>query len=209
MRMGRPGLRKQHAGEARRRAFSLGGPYSPRTAEKQLFNLPQRAQQRSPHQRGVPPGRQRRANDLTVLWQRTGPRQTQRAEALRGRLARVGFNARQCFGSSEGKRVGHGQPPQTQRAGSCASQRVGATRTSHIFSVHHYSFFYFRNYVNFNISPSISSCRSVVYLEIDNRQCYQQSTECFQSATDVAAFLGALATSGNLNVPYIEAVTST
>lgn len=56
---------------------------------------------------------------------------------------------------------------------------------------------------------SISAHRSVVYLEIDNRQCYQQSTECFQSATDVAAFLGALATSGNLNVPYIEAVTST
>uniref|UniRef100_A0A6Q2XZY0 Neurogenic locus notch homolog protein 1 n=1 Tax=Esox lucius TaxID=8010 RepID=A0A6Q2XZY0_ESOLU len=49
---------------------------------------------------------------------------------------------------------------------------------------------------------------SVVYLEIDNRQCYQQSTDCFQSATDVAAFLGALASSGNLNVPYIEAVTS-
>lgn len=49
----------------------------------------------------------------------------------------------------------------------------------------------------------------MVYLEIDNRQCYQQSTECFQSATDVAAFLGALASSGNLNVPYIEAVTST
>ena len=48
----------------------------------------------------------------------------------------------------------------------------------------------------------------MVYLEIDNRQCYQQSTECFQSATDVAAFLGALASSGNLNVPYIEAVTS-
>lgn len=54
-----------------------------------------------------------------------------------------------------------------------------------------------------------SACRSVVYLEIDNRQCYQQSSECFQSATDVAAFLGALASSGNLNVPYIEAVTST
>uniref|UniRef100_A0A671QBF0 Neurogenic locus notch homolog protein 1 n=1 Tax=Sinocyclocheilus anshuiensis TaxID=1608454 RepID=A0A671QBF0_9TELE len=50
---------------------------------------------------------------------------------------------------------------------------------------------------------------SIVYLEIDNRQCYQQSDECFQSATDVAAFLGALASSGNLNVPYIiEAVTS-
>lgn len=57
-------------------------------------------------------------------------------------------------------------------------------------------------------NSSISPCRSVVYLEIDNRQCYQQSTECFQSATDVAAFLGALASSGNLNVPYIEAVTS-
>ena len=54
----------------------------------------------------------------------------------------------------------------------------------------------------------LSAGRSVVYLEIDNRQCYQQSTECFQSATDVAAFLGALASSGNLNVPYIEAVTS-
>lgn len=49
----------------------------------------------------------------------------------------------------------------------------------------------------------------MVYLEIDNRQCYTQTSECFQSATDVAAFLGALASSGNLNVPYIEAVTST
>lgn len=52
-------------------------------------------------------------------------------------------------------------------------------------------------------------CRSVVYLEIDNRQCLQQSTECFQSATDVAAFLGALASSGSLDTSYvIEAVTS-
>lgn len=56
--------------------------------------------------------------------------------------------------------------------------------------------------------PTIPCYRSVVYLEIDNRQCYQQSTECFQSAADVAAFLGALASSGNLNVTYIEAVTS-
>uniref|UniRef100_A0A8C1V3N2 Neurogenic locus notch homolog protein 1 n=1 Tax=Cyprinus carpio TaxID=7962 RepID=A0A8C1V3N2_CYPCA len=55
----------------------------------------------------------------------------------------------------------------------------------------------------------LSKHKSIVYLEIDNRQCYQQSDECFQSATDVAAFLGALASSGNLNVPYIiEAVTS-
>lgn len=63
-------------------------------------------------------------------------------------------------------------------------------------------------YVNHTLCVNIH-CSSIVYLEIDNRQCYQQSEECFQSATDVAAFLGALASSGNLNVPYIiEAVTS-
>ncbi|EPY81630.1 notch1 preproprotein-like protein [Camelus ferus] len=48
---------------------------------------------------------------------------------------------------------------------------------------------------------------SIVYLEIDNRQCVQSSSQCFQSATDVAAFLGALASLGSLNIPYkIEAV---
>lgn len=51
--------------------------------------------------------------------------------------------------------------------------------------------------------------RSIVYLEIDNRQCVQSSSQCFQSATDVAAFLGALASLGSLNIPYkIEAVQS-
>uniref|UniRef100_A0AAQ4PW40 Neurogenic locus notch homolog protein 1 n=1 Tax=Gasterosteus aculeatus aculeatus TaxID=481459 RepID=A0AAQ4PW40_GASAC len=50
---------------------------------------------------------------------------------------------------------------------------------------------------------------SVVHLEVDNRQCFQQSTECFQSTNDAAAFLGALASSGKLDVPYtIEAVYS-
>uniref|UniRef100_A0A8C4WJN1 Neurogenic locus notch homolog protein 1 n=1 Tax=Gopherus evgoodei TaxID=1825980 RepID=A0A8C4WJN1_9SAUR len=50
---------------------------------------------------------------------------------------------------------------------------------------------------------------SIVYLEIDNRQCIQSSSQCFQSATDVAAFLGALASLGSLNIPYkIEAVKS-
>ncbi|TMS03668.1 Neurogenic locus notch-like protein protein 1 [Larimichthys crocea] len=50
---------------------------------------------------------------------------------------------------------------------------------------------------------------SVVHLEVDNRQCFQQSTECFQSTNDAAAFLGALASSGKLDVPYtIEAVFS-
>lgn len=51
--------------------------------------------------------------------------------------------------------------------------------------------------------------RSIVYLEIDNRQCVQSSSQCFQSTTDVAAFLGALASLGSLNIPYkIEAVQS-
>ncbi|VTJ54253.1 Hypothetical predicted protein [Marmota monax] len=50
---------------------------------------------------------------------------------------------------------------------------------------------------------------SIVYLEIDNRQCMQSSSQCFQSATDVAAFLGALASLGSLNIPYkIDAVQS-
>uniref|UniRef100_A0A7N8Y3W1 Neurogenic locus notch homolog protein 1 n=1 Tax=Mastacembelus armatus TaxID=205130 RepID=A0A7N8Y3W1_9TELE len=50
---------------------------------------------------------------------------------------------------------------------------------------------------------------SVVHLEVDNRQCFQQSTECFQNTNDAAAFLGALASSGKLDVPYtIEAVFS-
>ncbi|KAK2120703.1 hypothetical protein P7K49_002089 [Saguinus oedipus] len=54
-----------------------------------------------------------------------------------------------------------------------------------------------------------SPARSIVYLEIDNRQCVQASSQCFQSATDVAAFLGALASLGSLNIPYkIEAVQS-
>lgn len=50
---------------------------------------------------------------------------------------------------------------------------------------------------------------SIVYLEIDNRQCLQSSLQCFQSTTDVAAFLGALASLGSLSIPYkIEAVQS-
>ena len=56
------------------------------------------------------------------------------------------------------------------------------------------------------VRPPLSS---IVYLEVDNRQCFQQSSECFQSTADVAAFLGALASSGKLNMPYvIEAVHS-
>ncbi|XP_026574955.1 neurogenic locus notch homolog protein 1 [Pseudonaja textilis] len=50
---------------------------------------------------------------------------------------------------------------------------------------------------------------SIVHLEIDNRQCIQASSQCFQSANDVAAFLGALASSDSLDIPYkIEAVKS-
>uniref|UniRef100_A0A1A7Y6I2 Delta-like protein n=2 Tax=Iconisemion striatum TaxID=60296 RepID=A0A1A7Y6I2_9TELE len=50
---------------------------------------------------------------------------------------------------------------------------------------------------------------SVVHLEMDNRQCFQQTSECFQSTDDAAAFLGALESSGKLDVPFtIEAVYS-
>uniref|UniRef100_A0A3B3VI03 Neurogenic locus notch homolog protein 1 n=1 Tax=Poecilia latipinna TaxID=48699 RepID=A0A3B3VI03_9TELE len=50
---------------------------------------------------------------------------------------------------------------------------------------------------------------SIVHLEMDNRQCFQQSNECFQSSDDAAAFLGALESSGKLDVPFtIEAVYS-
>uniref|UniRef100_A0A8C6XMQ4 Neurogenic locus notch homolog protein 1 n=1 Tax=Naja naja TaxID=35670 RepID=A0A8C6XMQ4_NAJNA len=50
---------------------------------------------------------------------------------------------------------------------------------------------------------------SIVHLEIDNRQCIRASSQCFQSTNDVAAFLGALASSGSLDIPYkIEAVKS-
>lgn len=50
---------------------------------------------------------------------------------------------------------------------------------------------------------------SIVYLEVDNRQCFQQSSECFQSTTELAAFLAALKSSDKLDVPYtIEAVYS-
>lgn len=57
--------------------------------------------------------------------------------------------------------------------------------------------------------PAHTFLSSIVHLEMDNRQCFQQSTECFQSANDAAAFLGALASKLKLDVPYtIEAVYS-
>lgn len=201
--MGWPWLCQQYAREACRWTLSPGCPYYPRAPKKPILSLPQRAEQRPPHQRCVSPGRQRGAHDLSLLWQWTRPGQTQYAEALCRRLAWVDCDASQCIGSGEGKCIFHGQFKETQRAGSLASQRVGTCRC-----------YISKSLINETelciliVFPFISAHRSIVYLEIDNRQCYQQSTECFQSATDVAAFLGALATSGNLNVPYIEAVTS-
>ncbi|CAG5925203.1 unnamed protein product [Menidia menidia] len=50
---------------------------------------------------------------------------------------------------------------------------------------------------------------SIVHLEMDNRQCFQQSTECLESSDDAAAFLAAMKSSGKLDVPFpIEAVYS-
>uniref|UniRef100_A0A8C4EBL8 Neurogenic locus notch homolog protein 1 n=1 Tax=Dicentrarchus labrax TaxID=13489 RepID=A0A8C4EBL8_DICLA len=63
----------------------------------------------------------------------------------------------------------------------------------------------------YNVKRSVDSWSEVPgkVLNVDNRQCFQQSTECFQSTNDAAAFLGALASSGKLDVPYtIEAVFS-
>uniref|UniRef100_A0A8C6ULA4 Neurogenic locus notch homolog protein 1 n=1 Tax=Neogobius melanostomus TaxID=47308 RepID=A0A8C6ULA4_9GOBI len=52
----------------------------------------------------------------------------------------------------------------------------------------------------YNVKRSYSDCvffsSSIVYLEVDNRQCFQQSTECFQSTSELAAFLAALKSSG-------------
>lgn len=69
---------------------------------------------------------------------------------------------------------------------------------------------------NVAFNPAVTSActswslrSSIVHLEVDNRQCFLQSTECFQSTNDAAAFLGALASSGKLDVPYtIQAVYS-
>uniref|UniRef100_A0A8C6P6F5 Neurogenic locus notch homolog protein 1 n=1 Tax=Nothobranchius furzeri TaxID=105023 RepID=A0A8C6P6F5_NOTFU len=51
----------------------------------------------------------------------------------------------------------------------------------------------------YNVKRSLDHLQikgSVVYLEMDNRQCFQQTSECFQSTDDAAAFLGALESSG-------------
>nr|XP_032815029.1 neurogenic locus notch homolog protein 1-like isoform X2 [Petromyzon marinus] len=44
---------------------------------------------------------------------------------------------------------------------------------------------------------------SKVYVEIDNRHCYQTSDRCFSSAADAAAFLAAQATHGSLPLPLL------
>lgn len=56
---------------------------------------------------------------------------------------------------------------------------------------------------------SLHRFSSIVHLEVDNRQCFQQFNECFQSTKNAAAFLGAMASSGKLDFPYtIEAIFS-
>uniref|UniRef100_A0AAX7UEL3 Neurogenic locus notch homolog protein 1 n=1 Tax=Astatotilapia calliptera TaxID=8154 RepID=A0AAX7UEL3_ASTCA len=55
----------------------------------------------------------------------------------------------------------------------------------------------------YNVKRSVDSC-SIVHLEVDNRQCFQQSTECFQSTSDAAAFLGALDVSYTLVIIFIS-----
>lgn len=63
--------------------------------------------------------------------------------------------------------------------------------------------------LNVFLMSLFSLLSSIVYLEVDNRQCFLQSSECFHNTDDAAAFLGALASSDKLDVPYkIEAVFS-
>lgn len=45
-------------------------------------------------------------------------------------------------------------------------------------------------------------CRSIVYLEIDNRLCSQGSDDCFRNADSAAEYLGALYSREMLHFPY-------
>uniref|UniRef100_A0A669DUC1 Neurogenic locus notch homolog protein 1 n=1 Tax=Oreochromis niloticus TaxID=8128 RepID=A0A669DUC1_ORENI len=56
-------------------------------------------------------------------------------------------------------------------------------------------FFFFKNDKVWSHFVFSFLSSSIVHLEVDNRQCFQQSTECFQSTRDAAAFLGALESS--------------
>lgn len=57
--------------------------------------------------------------------------------------------------------------------------------------------------------PSFHLLRSIVYLEIDNRLCSQDSDNCFPSADSAAEYLGALSAREMLRFPYpLKAVRS-
>lgn len=46
------------------------------------------------------------------------------------------------------------------------------------------------------------SCRSIVYVEIDNRLCSKESENCFPTAENAAEYLGALSAAEMLRFPY-------
>uniref|UniRef100_A0AAY4E4J3 Notch receptor 3 n=1 Tax=Denticeps clupeoides TaxID=299321 RepID=A0AAY4E4J3_9TELE len=52
------------------------------------------------------------------------------------------------------------------------------------------------------IQPEQEVIGSIVYLEIDNRQCLQDSSDCFPSADSAADYLGALSAAEMLRFPY-------
>ena len=62
-------------------------------------------------------------------------------------------------------------------------------------------FLYIEHYTKY--LPVCYFCRSIVYLEIDNRLCAAQSSEsCFPTAERAADYLGALSAVEMLRFPY-------
>lgn len=60
----------------------------------------------------------------------------------------------------------------------------------------------YKLYMILNTCCSVYSGSSKVYLEIDNRLCYQESEDCFPTADSAAEYLGALSASEMLRFPY-------
>lgn len=51
-------------------------------------------------------------------------------------------------------------------------------------------------------------CRSVVYLEIDNRKCSQSSGDCFSNTDEVASFIAAAHIKADLPYPLMSVNSS-
>lgn len=54
----------------------------------------------------------------------------------------------------------------------------------------------------------IFPCRSVVYLEIDNRKCSESSGECFSNIDEAASFIAAAHIKDGLRYPLVSVNSS-